>query len=342
MKSKSLRIIRSKGFTTLSKLILFGAVFAYLSSKGLISVEATTRAFTHWPYLLASLGILFLNLLLSFIRWQLLLKAQGIHFSLFRTIELGMVGFFFNTALPGAVSGDFVKAFYVGKEAQGMRGTAFASILFDRVVGLSALVLVSSAALILNLDVFWGSPLLSAIKVLLISSGSGVVFFYAYLFLVSERRDPVLWSLKRLENRTRITKSVLNLYQSIRSYHQCRWTVTKALLLSAVMQMNAAGIAYLLAIALGEPALPLLSLFVVVPLGLLATAVPLLPGGVGTGHAAYTWGFLLLNSSRGADVFNLQFLLNLILSAIGGLVYLRFKSHQEGMPLSPYAQPEVN
>ena len=45
------------------------------------------------------------------IRWQLLLRAQGIKLSMGRTAQLTLIGNFFNIALPGAVSGDFVKAF---------------------------------------------------------------------------------------------------------------------------------------------------------------------------------------------------------------------------------------
>jgi len=342
VKSHAVRILKSKKLSLLIKLVLVVGVFTLLMDKGLISLEATGRALQNWPLLLAAFGVMFLNLLLSMVRWQILLKAQGIHFKLLRTIELGWVGHFFNTALPGAVSGDFIKAFYVGKEVQGKKSTAFGSILFDRILGLSALVLVSAIALSLDFSHFVGSPILAAIQVVLLSSGFAVLAFYGYLFVVQEHRDPFILVLKWVEKRVPRARSVTQLYLAIRVYHSQRSSVVKALLISLVMHMNMGWVAVLLATALGDAALPLLTLFVVVPLGMLATAIPVLPGGLGTGHAAYTWGFLLLGSQRGADVFNLQFLLGLILSGMGGLIYLRFRSQENGPILSPYVGDELH
>jgi uncharacterized membrane protein YbhN (UPF0104 family) len=59
---------------------------------------------------------------------------------------------------------------------------------------------------------------------------------------------------------------------------------------------------------------------------LLATAIPVLPGGVGTGHAAFSFFFDLLGSKAGADIFSYYVITQLIIGAVGGLVYLRFKT----------------
>src|SRR5690606_33761170 len=80
------------------------------------------------------------------------------------------------------------------------------------------------------------------------------------------------------------------------------------------------------AYALSETGISPEGLFVVAPLGLLVTAVPILPGGVGTGHAAFSFLFHLIGSERGADIFSYFVLNNLALGSIGGLLYLRFKS----------------
>jgi len=84
--------------------------------------------------------------------------------------------------------------------------------------------------------------------------------------------------------------------------------------------------------ALGEFQLSLGSLYIVVPLGLLITAIPVAPAGVGTGNLAFLYLFHLIGSERGADVYSLFALTNIVLSSIGGLVYLRYKSRE---PLEP-------
>jgi hypothetical protein len=64
---------------------------------------------------------------------------------------------------------------------------------------------------------------------------------------------------------------------------------------------------------------------VIVPLGLLVTAIPLTPAGVGTGHAAFTGLFHILGSPAGANVFNFFLVSQIFFGALGGLVYLRFR-----------------
>jgi len=66
-----------------------------------------------------------------------------------------------------------------------------------------------------------------------------------------------------------------------------------------------------------------------VPLGLLVTAVPIAPAGIGTGHAAFGWLFLRLGSKAGANVFNLFILVQLALASVGGFFYLGFRSAGE-------------
>ena len=117
----------------------------------------------------------------------------------------------------------------------------------------------------------------------------------------------------------------------VRVYHTERKVVLKTLCLSAVIHVLAGFSCLCFAKALGETQIPINGLFVVVPLGLLVTAVPVLPGGVGTGHAAFSFFFHLLGSERGADVFSYFVLIQLFIGAVGGLVYLRFKTDSPRM-----------
>lgn len=135
---------------TALKIAFVAGLLYFLTTRGMISMKETQRAFTQWHLLLGALALLSANLLLGAVRWQWLLKAHGLRLPMRRTLELTLVGNFFNVALPGAVSGDFVKAFYIGKELDGKRAQAFGSILFDRVAGLTALVFVAGAAMALG------------------------------------------------------------------------------------------------------------------------------------------------------------------------------------------------
>lgn len=308
------------------KTILIAALLIYLAQKGLISLSSMKAALLRWEIMLPTLLLYFSATLLGIIRWQGLLRAHDIFLSWSQVSQLTFIGNFFNIALPGAVSGDFVKAFYIGKELQGQRSKAFGSILFDRVTGLSALVLVSAGALFWGMDQFSHALVFEGIKVFLGVSALCVIFFYSYLFLVKEHFDPVFKLLKYLESKLPPFSSLLRVYTSLKHYHTHRLAVVQALTVSIIIHLIVGFCCLNLAQALGDSTLTLHSVYLVVPLGLLITAVPIAPAGVGTGNVAFLYLFHLLGSEHGGDTFSLLAVLNLLNGALGGLVYLRYKS----------------
>jgi uncharacterized protein (TIRG00374 family) len=300
----------------------------FLSRRGFLSARETSRALSNWRDSLPALGAMLVSALLGAVRWQLLLRGQGIRLSGSRVTQLTLIGNFFNIALPGAVSGDLVKAFYVGKEVEGQRARSFGSILFDRVAGLSALVMISAAALVMGFSQFAHSAVMTGTRVFIVVGAACIVAFYGYLFLVREQHDPVLKLLRAAVGKIPRAKSLAEIYVGLRHYHHHRMIVLQVLVISIVVQLLVGWSCWHFALALGETGLPLLALYVIVPLGLLVTAVPVAPAGVGTGHAAFLFLFGLLGCQRGADIFTLFALCNILVGAIGGIVYLRFRSHE--------------
>src|SRR4051812_34437121 len=101
------------------------ALLVVLGMKGFISLEKTGRALMDWEHIVPALALSLIALGLGVLRWQWLLRVQGIELPLLRTFEFSLIGNFFNIALPGAVSGDLVKAFYIGREVEGKRARSF-------------------------------------------------------------------------------------------------------------------------------------------------------------------------------------------------------------------------
>ena len=317
--------LRSKSIP-LIKICFISGLLYFLLKKGFISVQATQEALRHWERIIPAIAALYLTTVLGVFRWQWLLQAQGIRLSWIKTLQLTLIGSFFNIALPGAVSGDFVKAFYVSKGTDINKTRAFGSILFDRVAGLSALVLVSACALLFNFKSYLHTPLLGGIRFLLVSAALCVLAFYSYLFLVREHHDPLLKLFRSLEKQISKLGVFTRTYEGIRHYHQHRITVLKVLLISGLIHLMVGWCCFNFAEALGETHLSLVSLYIVVPLGLLITAVPVAPAGIGTGNIAFLYFFHLIGSERGADIYSLLALTNILLGSIGGLVYFQFKN----------------
>jgi uncharacterized protein (TIRG00374 family) len=311
------------------------AVFLYLlARKNLISVDAMGRALTQWNHTLPAFALLSLTPVLGIIRWRWLLAAQNIHLSWLRTTQLTLVGMFFNMVLPGSVSGDVLKGWHVARDAQGRGAQAFGSVVFDRVMGLSALVMLSAGALLLGVHSPWAARLAGIITVFGVAAAVAVLVFFGYLFTVGELNDPLLRILVRTERKCAAAGVFRRTYESIRSYRAHRQIVIRAVVLSIIIHGLVGLACFQFACALGETRLSPLSLMAVVPLGLLVTAIPISPGAVGTGHAAFLSLFRVLGSERGADVFSLYLLFQFVVGGLGGVVYVWLRNHDRATDLA--------
>ena len=88
-----------------------------------------------WDYLLYGTLLFATGVLLTLIRWYLLVRCQGLPLTLGNAIRLGLIGCFFNLILLGSVGGDVVKAAALARE-QSRRTVAVATVIMDRIIGL--------------------------------------------------------------------------------------------------------------------------------------------------------------------------------------------------------------
>src|SRR5947207_5207545 len=91
------------------------------------------------------------------IRWQILLRVQGIRLNFFRLIGLFLIGMFYNQFLPGGTGGDIIKSYLLLKETQHKAG-ALLAVVFDRLIGLVALVTITVTLVALRFDLLWQAP----------------------------------------------------------------------------------------------------------------------------------------------------------------------------------------
>src|SRR5262249_25697553 len=104
------------------------------------------------------------------LRWYFLVRAVDLPLSAVDAVRFGLVGFFYNTFLPGSVGGDIIKAAALARE-QSRRTVAVATVLMDRVIALWGLVWFVA---ILG-GAFWSVGLLQGEKALAVVQGAGVI-----------------------------------------------------------------------------------------------------------------------------------------------------------------------
>jgi uncharacterized protein (TIRG00374 family) len=77
------------------------------------------------------------------LRWYVLLRVQGIRLSALRLAGLFLIGIFYNQFLPGGTGGDIIKSYLLLKETPDHKAGALLAVVFDRLIGLVALVTIT-------------------------------------------------------------------------------------------------------------------------------------------------------------------------------------------------------
>src|SRR5436305_10263401 len=146
-------------------------------------VEAIRNAQYRW----VALGILayvVVEVAAAF-RWGVLLKVQKIHLTLPRLAGLFFIGMFYNQFLPGGTGGDIMKSYYLLKETPDKKAGALLAVVFDRFIGLVALVAITATLIALRYDFLAQKPqTLSLLWLLLILLSASFGFLVA-TFLIS-------------------------------------------------------------------------------------------------------------------------------------------------------------
>lgn len=250
------------------------------------------------PYIISAAVLSVTATCLTFIRWFLLVRAQGLPFTLRSAFRLGMLGSYFNTFLPGSIGGDVIKAACLAREQQHLT-IALATIAVDRVIGMMALFCLA----LLTGGLMWS---IGALGVLEENPASWMAVQFVYLgallvvlallgFWVVMRLFPPVWSeaiSNRLTRLPRIGRGLASLWQALWMYRQqggvLVLTIAMALVGHAMQVLGFFCAAASVIPGHEMPSLP--DHFMLVPVAFTVQAGIPTPGGVGFGE--YIFGFL--------------------------------------------------
>lgn len=300
------------------------AVIWYMIAKGKLDLGVVKQGFSHVDFMVASFSLVLVAVCLSLFRWKLLLLGQGIDLPMPQVFRYGMIGAFFNTTMPGAVSGDLIKAWYLIQDRKGQKKTpVLTSILLDRVIGVFGLILVSASPLVISGRAVWDTPQLRTIALPVLGLAIGVLCFFGYIML--SVWGPLAYLRRKMDRlgKSRVGEVFLQAYDAWLSYRERPWILVASILISIVNHLCMVTIIILAARAIGEDTLSAFQYFLLVPIGLLTTAIPVAPAGLGVGHAAFEALFNLVGSSHGPELFTMLVTVQILINLSGILFYLR-------------------
>ena len=310
----------------LLKFLLVAGIFVYLYKAGQFDVAKLTKVFDSPGLFISALLLMLLGTVLAVERWRLLLKIQNIQISYWRATQLTFISLFFSFVMPGAVSGDLVKACYLAKE-QSQKTVTVMSIFFDRMLGLYTIILIAVCAILFG---FIKETVSTTPGLMFQAHARSLVLFVLGLFggltvlavVFMNKRISGAW-MEKLIAKMPFSAIIDRIYHAVHQHGSNPGLTCKALIVSIVAQMPGYAGMWCLASIFGTQTLALGDFLIALPICLLVNSIPLAPGGIGVGEAGFRTVLLLVGFQSGAELAVLFHTAIFILAiGVGGLIYL--------------------
>ena len=289
-----------------------GALLAYLMTSDAIDWSAFSGLGGELPLVAAALGAIGVSMVVTALRLPTLLRPMGYALAPRAAVQLALMGMFFGLFLPGSASGDAAKIFYaVSGQERGTRAELATFVLFDRAVGMWAMFAMPLLAVALFPEWVAGESALATL--LRFSIGVFALGSCALALVLMLPARALSWVPSSLARRS---------LAAVRGYRSHPRALLSAFTLSVGAHSAAIGATALVAAAIvPESMRP--ELVLVVPLGFVANALPLTPGGLGVGELAFHRLFEAVGMTGGAEVAVGWRMGIVLFSLLGGLLYVR-------------------
>jgi uncharacterized membrane protein YbhN (UPF0104 family) len=299
----------------LTKILVSAGLLAFFFTRIHFERFLYTLAGTDFSYVAIGLIIYLATQLISALRWAILARPLGFatrykDFSLYY-----LIGMFFNLFAPSTVGGDVTRVYYLARDGDNDPGKGWAvstipaavSVFMDRAVGMAALVWLGAAGL--ALFPYYAVP--SGIRSLTFALSLALV---AVGLLV-----PVLRRVLPHDGHPIVVKLRL----AARAYHTHWAVIPQAIILSFVLHLVQAWIHLLMGKAL-QINIPFSFCLILYPLVGTFAALPVSLNGIGLREGGYLFllGLIGINPEKGIAFGLLVFLIVVVDSLVGGLLFL--------------------
>lgn len=256
------------------------------------------------------------------VRWQILLRVQNIRLSIPRISSLFLIGMFYNQFLPGGTGGDIIKSYLLLKETLDKKAGALLAVVFDRLIGLVALVTITATLVSLRFDLLTKTSqtrdllwiLLLLLSVSIVGLLTSFVISGFNLFHLLPQRFPGREKLIEVS-------AAYHLYAR-------HWFASLLAFVASLAAHLATFITFLCVAYAFHSGVKLIDFFAVLPIERTLTALPISFAGVGLREQILQ---VMLSNVCGVPVAvakligTMSFLIILVCCAPGGLVYFLYK-----------------
>ncbi len=301
---------------TIVSVSLIGFLLFNLGKENLFGLPSYLNN-ASYQFLVFPILAFFAAIVLGALRWGKLLEIQGIEFEFAPLLKLTYISVFFSNFLPGLVGGDAVKLFYTLRKTRKTAGI-LASIIFDRILGVSALLVIAVFTLPFSFNV----PEIKKISLFVLILF--ILFLIAVFLFFNLKNSPILRKIYKINvfdlgNKIKTFKNSMVLYRKEKNI------LSYAFILALAIQFFIVASCYFVGLFLNLR-IPFYYFLLFVPIIQLITFLPITIGGIGTRE----WTFVLLFTTASGliskmDAFALSigfYLAILMTSLPGAITYL--------------------
>ena len=256
------------------------------------------------------------------LRWQVLLRVQNIRLSAPRLSGLFMIGIFYNQFLPGGTGGDIIKSYLLLKETPDHKAGALLAVVFDRLIGLVALVVLTVALVGLRYQWITQTPeTRHLVWLLILLLGVSLASLFAS-FIISGFN---LFHL--LPHKFPGRDKLIEIAAAYHLYAR-HWIATFVAFIASLVAHLATFTTFLCVAYAFHTGVRMVDLFSILPIERTITAVPISFAGVGLREQILQ---VMLHNLCGVEVAvakligTMSFLVMLFASTPGGIVYFFYK-----------------
>ena len=242
----------------------------------------------------------------------------------------------FNLLIPGAIGGDALRIAYTTRTVPDRKAAVVLTIFADRFVGLYGLLALSLAGLLISFSAVLAVTTLKFMLViiaLLVVGGPLTAVLLLWLLV----RIPRFQTYMESPPEGRLAEIVHAVVDGLKHFMEAKGKVLLAMFVSFLAHVVEVFALIWIAHGLGMLSLPPEGFFVAAPLAWVANVIPISPGGLGVGEAAFDQLSHWLEPVQTVAAFGTVFFINRIFQIVaslpGFIIYIFYK--QQEAPSQP-------
>jgi len=313
-------VVLKRGIILTIKITLAASLLFWLAWSGRLDFRVLSSVASNWPWFVAAQLLFGLVQWMTAVRWRWFLQIVGQKCSVARAFQLTLAGLLFNQVLIGSTGGDIYRVMAFETSEVRQRVAIAVSVATDRLIGLFALVAIIPAAALWNYSLISESTLLMVIVAGCVMAIIGLpILVWLFFRWNTGKHDAEPDIVKQ----SRLTSWLGYLTEGAALFSGHRALVVKSIAFSIVIQAMIVGVNVFLAISILGTDISWQTFFLLIPIALLAMAVPINPpGALGTGEAIYAVLLEFVGIAQGGMISLLHRFTNILWALPGSLAFI--------------------